>query len=235
MTLHPFSSTFSVVLQPYRGPLELLLHLVKKGEIDIERLPLKEITLQCLQKAEQEGEINTTADAMGLSALLLLLKSKQLLPSDPTEDLLLEESSSELLQHFLDYCHFRQAGAELIAREEGQKPFFTRIPPPFEKESSLGLEEVSLEKLQELVSELLKRSFCEPSGVVKEEAWHISDQIAWLKTMAITHPLLPFGCVFSDKYCKQAWIVSFLAILELMKRQEVKVVKENTNYYIHFS
>lgn len=232
---HKEQSSFS--LENFEGPLAFLLYLVQKSELSISEVSLKEIIRQYIDRIteEQHPDLDNGAEFVSTTASLMWLKSKMLLPSlkDDDDEEFEEDSPFAIIPQLLEYCRFKEISKDLRVREEEQQTFYSRGEDPTYVPSKklLGIERISLHQLAELFEEILKKSQEKP-GTIKEEEWRVADKIALYRQKIKEQDKIPFFEVFSTKCCKNELIVTFLAILELMKLQEVCVVKEGENYLI---
>lgn len=228
-----FEKSLSYSLENFEGPLELLLYLIQKDEMDICSITLKKLTSQFLDYLEKQNEIDTNSETLGIASTLLLIKSYKLIPSNEAFESD-ELDRLQLIEQLLQYTHLREAAKRLSEREEEQKLFFPRPPLSFEKkqEPGAGLEEVRIEDLKQLLQEMILRNNKNPQKIVHQDTWQVGPKIAWLKNAVVEHSRLTFTHIFSEDKCRAEWIVLFLALLELMKLGELKVVREEDNLYI---
>lgn len=220
-------------LDNFEGPLELLLYLIQKEEIDPCGVVIKQLTSQLMQTLEHSPEVDSSSEMLHLTASLLLIKSQKLLPHE-TEALeaMEDDPRLEMIQSLIEYCRFKEMAKALTEKEEEQKAYFPRPSFPVRKELGNGLEEVDKEGLKNLLQNVLQRAGRLPQKIIQGELWHVSDKVAWLRQALQESPQLSFETVFSQTMGRQELVVSFLAILELMKHQHLKVVRENENLYI---
>ncbi len=217
-------------LAHFEGPLHLLLHLVQKEEIDLYEIALCELAAQLYTKLEGVENIDQSADAMEGMASLLLLKSQRLLPQQTSE--LTEEESvrKEILQQLMEYCQFRETAKLLTLREARQMAFFPRGAQPYEEKIATGLDEISFTEFQKIIQNLILQA--PPHKIIQEEAWQVAPKIEWLKKMISLKRAVPFFEVFAQELGRLELIVLFLALLELMKSDELKIIRENMDLYI---
>jgi segregation and condensation protein A len=223
-------------LENFEGPLDFLVHLIQKNEIDISEVPIKIITDQYLQKTTEQLEIEKGAEFISLAALLILLKSKHLLPREQTEDQLIEEVEPDpafnLIHQLIDYCQFKEAAKLLAEREAQQQGLFTKgcdeIGDP---QKPFGLGHLSLEDLAKLFQQVLVKA----KGhyrCIEEENWRVADKITLIRQLIVEQKEIAFTWLFSIDKSREELIVTFLAILELMKLGEVLVIQNNENIII---
>lgn len=226
-----FAKTPSFSLENFEGPLELLLYLIQKEEIDVCAVTMGALTKQLITSLE-ESEVEISAELMGLAATLLLLKSQKLLPF---EELSGEESECdpriEMIEKLIEYCRFRDAATSLLNREEEQRAFFPRAALPFQRELGPGLDEIDLSDLKTALLDVIKRAE-KKRRLIPDEEWHVAPKIDWLQNLLTEHRKILFTEIFTETKCKGELIVSFLALLELLKLQKLQVAKENNLLYI---
>lgn len=228
-------NTFS--LDIFEGPLAFLLHLIQKCEINIHDVPISEITKQYHEKIQEwlALSVDDGAEFISTTALLLLMKSKRLLPKheiteEEEEDL---DPNFEIIHQLLEYCHFKEAAKDLAIREEKQSAFFNRgVHSLPEAKKQLGIEHLSMEDLGALFEKVLQKAGSQ-NKKISEEEWRVSDKISYLRSTLKEKAKVPFSYLFNDEKVKPELIVNFLALLELMKIGECFVAKEEQSDQIY--
>ncbi len=221
-------------LDNFEGPLELLLCLIQKEELDICTIMIKHLTLQMRDGLEQIN-IDASSEMLTLAATLLLLKSQRLLPQQTHGTEATETLRIETIQNLIEYSRIKEAALTLKLKEEEQKSFFPRAPTLLRREMGSGLEEISLETLKQLMLGVLERSRSEPQKTIHAEKWDVAGKILWLRHTLKEQKKMLFLNLFSSERARGELIVLFLALLELMKHQELKVVRESDLVYIVFN
>lgn len=222
-------STDTFHLQNFEGPLDLLWQLINRQEIDIYEIAIKEITRQYLSKVRGSAshELDEGAEFIGLAASLLWYKSKTLLPKHEQqgEENIDEEidPNFEIIHHLIDYCRFKHAAKDLAEREHRQGAFYPRGIEGADLKKPLGIEHLSLDDLSTLFQEILAKA-APRRGTIHEEEWKVSDKITYLKIQLQLHQKLLFNKVFDLSMYREELIVTFLALLEMMKSGDAKVV-----------
>ena len=219
-------------LENFEGPLDLLWHLVHRQEIDIYEISLRQITQQFLS-SYQESEtpnISDGAEFIGMAASFIHLKSNTLLPvHEMTTQTIHEEETDphfEIIHHLLDYCRFKQAAKTLTKREQEQSAFYSRgVDQDTEIKKKLGIDHLSLTDLASLFQEILSKLPAQKT-IELEETWRVSDKIKVLRYMLKGEQTVRFDVVFTAAKSREELIVTFLALLELMKMGELKVIRE---------
>lgn len=228
----------SLSLKNFEGPLAFLVYLVQKSEISLNEISVFEITEQYLTQAAKERELNLDAGAefIDYTGLLIWLKSKKLLPSESLEEdlaALQAELPFDILPQLLEYCRFKKVAKELSEREEGQNLRFSRglIPTSEEFPKPLGVERVSLDELGSLFQELLEKANAKKE-IIHEEEWRVSDKISHLRDRLKSGERFRFSSLFGETVTKNEIVVTFLAMLELMKMGLLDVIHDETKEHI---
>lgn len=218
----------TISLNNFEGPLDLLLHLIQRNEINIYDIRIQRITEQFLGNLESiaDTRVDVGAEFLGITSTLLLLKSQKLLPkAELSKELLEEDPRFTLIHQLLEYCRFKEISKEFIEREEKESEHYPRgifHPPETKKE----IPPMNLTHLQTIFGDILKRQVLKVSAVVEDDRWHVADKIAWIKQELALYKQLSFQEIFSVEMEKLELIVTFLAVLELMKCNEIDVFKE---------
>lgn len=224
-------------LDNFEGPLEFLLHLIQKNEIDIYDVSIKRITDQYLAKLQEFTEYNVDigAEFIGSAASLLLMKSKSLLPKHEQQMEIQEDSEPdprfEIIHQLIEYCRFKDLAKTLSEREAGQGAFFGRGVDTPEPKKFLGIEHLSISDLASLFQQVLAKA-SPRKGNIHEDEWRVSDKIAHIRTLGNEIRKIPFATLFTAEQSKEELIVTFLAILELMKMGEVRMIRENATHEV---
>lgn len=215
-------------LKEFEGSLELLLALIQKQELDLLNIPITNLTGQL---GKSEAPIDSCADSMALTATLLLLKSRKLLPSE--EQILLDEDDGQrmqLIEHLLTYCRLKEAAKELAEREKSEQIHFLREPPISQYQKGPGLSEVSLKILAERLQLVMDRKAA-LHDKVEDESWHVETALKSVRERLKCGPLR-FEELLHEEMCQGELIVTFLALLELMKHGEITVGQEDEEWVV---
>jgi len=229
--------TDSFTLSNFEGPLDLLWHLINREEIDIYEISLIEITKQYLSRTKEIENINIDqgAEFIAMAASLVWLKSKTLLPShEQIEEVTEEEKNDpqfEIIHQLIDYCRFKKAAKELSQLEQQQSAYYSRGVESGDIKKNLGIDHLSLDDLASLFSQILAKASTQ-KGIIHEETWRVSDKIKLLRYLLIEHHTLPFETLFTSEKSREELIVTFLALLELMKLGEAKVIIDRSKNII---
>lgn len=225
------SETFT--LDNFEGPLDLLWHLINQQEVDIYQISLLQITDQFLERLRQSAEahLDRGAEFIALAATLVWYKSKTLLPKHEQVDTVpVDEENDprfEIIHQLVDYCRFKQAAKELSEREQRQGAHYPRGVEIGDIRKNLGIDHLSIDDLALLFQEILAKA-APRTGTIVEEEWKVSDKISYLRELLQKQKPLALTDVFRTSASRVELIVTFLALLELMKSGEARVTLDRT-------
>jgi len=223
------SRKYEIRLPVFEGPLDLLLQLIEREELDVTTVALAKVTDQYLAYLEEleQRQVKELADFLVVAAKLLLIKSLALLsrPSEMTPEA--EDVGDELVQQLQVYKRFKEIAALLHEREEGGLHSYLRIAPLPHLEPQLDLGGVTFLDLAPLVQEALDATPAPPVGdVVTPSTVTIGEQIARIEERLARQRQVGFLEVLSDAASRVEVIVTLLALLELIKQHQVRVWQE---------
>ena len=243
------SSVISVKLDAFDGPLDLLLHLIEKNKIDIFDIPIVQITEQYLEIIAQmdRKDMDVMSDFLVMAATLLKIKSKMLLPVEVTEEGEPEDPRAELVERLLEYKTYKYASYELKDKQmDAARLLFKESTIPAEIadiKEEVNVEEllsdVTLAKLQTIFHSVMKKQVdkIDPIrskfGRIEKEEISLSDKLLEMKEYAKAHRKFSFRRLMENQHSKIQLIVTFLAILELMKMGHVHAEQEDLFDDIH--
>lgn len=227
--------TYKVKLEVFEGPLDLLLYLIKKEEIDIYDIPIAKITDQYLEYLELMKllDLNIAGEFLVMAATLIHIKSRMLLPPDQLQDEEKEEEDprAELVRRLLEYKKFKEAATELSQMEKQQKNYFARVGPGVDIEKDAHLEpppkaeffEASLFDLITAFTKILKDIPKDVFHEVIKDEFNVSEKIHDILHAMVDRPVIFFKDLFKAAKNKFEIITIFLALLELIRLKEVVV------------
>ncbi len=221
------STPYVVKLPLFEGPLDLLLHLIQKNELDITVISLGLVADQFVTHLHGLAEVRAEviADFWVVAAKLLLIKSRLLLPRSPTKEEEDEEDSGEALARRLQqYKRFKQAAAQLKAVEELGQPCYLRVAPPPPMETRLDLEGVSLNDLIAALRQLASlESDAQPANnLLIPRKITVREKIEWIEHLMAGGLPVPFAHVVGRHGTRVDIVVSLWAVLELIKRGRLR-------------
>lgn len=224
--------TYNVKLESFAGPLDLLLHLVRKNELDIFKIPIAQITDEYLKYIELVKELNLeiAGEFIVYAATLMYLKSRNLLPAEQkTEEEILDEERQlqELKEKLAEYERFKQLASQLDERRHHEKQLFAR-EPFFEKEETTQIE-ATLFDLLDAFSIILKEAEKKHILEIEEENITVNDKITLIKSVLKKNRKVIFSSLFSGAKSKQEMVVTFMALLELIRLKEI-IIKQSSHF-----
>jgi segregation and condensation protein A len=225
---------YKVKLDVFEGPLDLLLYLIKQDEIDIYDISLERITSQYLEylQAFRELNIELAGEFIVMAANLIYLKSRSLLPVDqqpPAEDAEEDDPRWDLIRQLIEYKKFKEAAAELHQRELEQERIFARegaLAPRFQEPLRLG--DVGIFQLINAFQIVIKR--LEARQDVQEifsEVYSVSEKIDTILQRVAAGAPIRFSDLFGAVVSRVEVVVTFLALLELIRLKQVRAIQKN--------
>ncbi len=234
----------TVKLQVFEGPLDLLLHLLEKNKVNIYDIPIVEITKQYLEYIAQmqRDDLNVMSEFLVMAATLIDIKSRMLLPKQESEEEEPEDPRAELVQQLLEYKMYKYMAYELKDRQlEAEQLFFKKPTIPsevVEYEEPVDLEELvgdlNLARLNQIFKTIMKKQndkidpVRSKFGKIEKEEVSLSDKMIYVEEYCKTHKRFSFRNLLEAQHGKMQVIVTFLAILEMMKMGKMFISQETT-------
>ena len=223
--------SYQVKLEIFEGPLDLLLHLIKRNEVDIYDIPIARITHQYLEYLElmRTLDLDIAGEFLVMAATLIYIKSRTLLPSMAAEEESEEDLREQLVQRLLEYQRYKSAAHKLQDFEERRQELFNRnIPytPDGEEQSNAPLG-VSLFDLLLALQRVLNRTEPAESNYEVEAASGptLEEKISMLWEVLAANSGCTFNSLFATQYSKADIVLSFLALLEMIRRRLIQIVQ----------
>ncbi len=225
----------TVKLPAYEGPFELLLDLIKKNEMDIYNIEISVITKQYLDYLKQmkEFDLDIAGEFLVMAATLIYIKSKTLLPlAEDEEDETGEDPRAELVRKLLEYQAFREAAKQLGMLEDERGRIFTRQVSDYYL-SHLSSEDVAIDAFSGNLYDLLNAFQSVLAGITKEQFHEVFDEIITIeqkieevKKILSERKKIRFRELFGDQVTKNELIVTFLALLEIIRSKFALAAQE---------
>ena len=225
---------YQVRIENFEGPLDLLLHLIKKNEINIYDIPIAMIAQQYLEylEAMEELNLNVAGDFLVMAATLLQIKSKMLLPVDETADDDEDgpDPREELVRRLLEYKAFKEAARQLDDQEKIWREIFWREQAPLVEavEEELPLENVSLFDLVDALKEVLERNPNSRLIEIVPDNLTVRERMNLILETLEGKDSVSFAALFEGSSHRMVVVVTFLALLELMKLRIARVFQAET-------
>jgi segregation and condensation protein A len=224
---------YRVVLPMFEGPLDLLLHLVKKHELDILNIPIAFITEKYVAyiKLLDELNIDVAAEYLLMAATLVHIKSRMLLPNAPADeaDESLDDGDAdpraELVRRLLEYQKYKLAAEQLGSRPVLGRDVFPRGSSEEVASGQPGLEAVSMFRLLDAFQAALERTQKTKDHVIDFERFSITEKISELMDRLKVHERLTFHEIFEPDTSRAELIITFLAILEMTRLRLTRLIQ----------
>ncbi|OGX39440.1 MAG: hypothetical protein A3G91_03900 [Omnitrophica WOR_2 bacterium RIFCSPLOWO2_12_FULL_50_9] len=226
--------SYKLKLDIFEGPLDLLLYLIKKNDIDITDIPISQITEQYMQYIEMMKmlDLDIVGDFLVMAATLMQIKSRMLLPPDPNQEEAEEEDPrDELARRLLEYKKFKEIADCLQAKETLRRDLFSRAVDgettrQFIEEAKEICFEASLFDLINALTDALKKV---PEEVIHEiitEEFTVENKLHDILHLLLNQSSVLLSDLFQRSRSKIEIIVTFLAVLELIRLKEIKAVQK---------
>ena len=233
------SEGITIRLEAFEGPLDLLLHLIKKDEIEIQDIPIARITEQYLQYLQvmRDLNINLAAEWLMMAATLIYIKSRMLVPQEPdsaAQDEEQEDPRTELVYQLLEHQKFKNAAEMLYTREEIENAVWNK-PPSEVLDDGNEVVAVNLFDLLMAFHEVVKRFEAQLVMEVTQDEVTVEQQIVEIRKRFLVYDKLMFSAFFAEARSKKHLIVIFLALLELVRLREILLLQRKAFGEIYIS
>ncbi len=222
-----------IFLDTFEGPLDLLLYLIRRHNLDILDIPVAEITRQYMEYVElmKTLRLDLAAEYLVMAAMLAEIKSRMLLPSPvASEETLEEDPRQALVRRLQQYERIREAAAQMDERPRQGRDFFVLAVPKHDPTPPRRLPQVQLNQLRDAMRSILANSLHQQSFRVGIESLSVRERMTRILRLLQDQGFLRLDQLFESTEGRTGLVVSFVAILELLRDQTVSVVQES-----HFS
>lgn len=224
-----------IFLEAFEGPLDLLLYLIKKENLNILDIPIASITQQYMQYVElmQEIRLELAAEYLVMAAMLAEIKSRMLLPR-PAESISEEEDPrAELVRRLQEYERFKQAAQEIDALPQVNREIFVARGELPEMQQTRPLPQVNLKDLFTVLEDVLERAELNAHHQLQREVLSIRERMTEILDRVKADKFTTFTDLFNVKEGKMGVVVTFIAILELIRQAMLELVQAEAFAPIH--
>jgi segregation and condensation protein A len=223
-------SEYQVKFEVFEGPLDLLLYLIKKEEVDIYEVNLTKLATQFIAHIDlmREFDLEIAGEFLVMASTLMYIKSRELLPVDQQVQVEHEEDGEdprwELIRQLVEYKKFKDAAAQLQTLEARQEGVYPRLPVKLEftSDTPAAKPEVSIFDLLNAVNSVLKRfEKRDSTREIYEDKWTVSEKIEYIVRTLNTRENLRFSELFEDAMSRSEVVCTFLALLELIRLKQL--------------
>ncbi len=215
-----------VILEAFEGPLDLLLYLIKRQNLDILEIPLEETTRQYMQYIEmmQNMRIELAAEYLLMAAMLAEIKSRMLLPR-PVESEEEDDPRAELVRRLQEYERFKQAAVNIDTMPRvGREVYLTQIEPP-QLERQRPQPQVDLQDVLFAFKDAIARAEMYSHHHIQRETLSVRERMTWVLSAINAQGFTDYTSLFSVEEGRRGAVVTLLAILELVKEQVIDLVQ----------
>ncbi len=223
-----------VILEAFEGPLDLLLYLIKKQNLDILEIPLADITRQYMTYIDmmQTLRIELAAEYLVMAAMLAEIKSRMLLPR-PTQDDDEDDPRAELVRRLQEYERFKEAAQNIDELPRvGREVYLTDIEPP-ELKSERPVPEVDLRDLLMAFKDAMQRSEMYTHHQIQREALSVRERMSKVLSLLSAEGFTDYTSLFTIEEGRRGVVVTLLALLELVKEQLIDMIQSEPFSAIH--
>lgn len=231
-------SQINVKIQSFEGPFDLLLHLIKKNEMDIYDVKIYDITSQYIEYLDKMKEIDLelASEFIVIAATLLEIKSRELLPKivdETAEELSEDDVRKQLLDKLVEYKKIKAMAAFLEYRQKNSGEIYSKKPEIIIEEKKSNddiLKDITILDLYNLAMELVEKYNSKQNAnkiekTIKVDSYKVEDKMEELKVKLRNKKNIYFSKIISECDSKMEVIVTFLALLELIKQKNIKVLQ----------
>ena len=225
----------NLLIGDFEGPLDLLLHLIKKSKMEIFDIEISEITRMYLNYIEEMTDMNLdiASEYLVMAAELIEMKSRKLLPNkkDEEEESIEENPEEELKRRLVEYKKYKESTLVFRNLEENRANYYTKAPESLKQYSSEKLENdgsVGIFDLLDAFQKLLERQeYNKPKNTkITRKELSVKERVAKIRDILKVHKRLNFIELFDD-FSKPYVVVTFLSVLEMAKNREINIKQDN--------
>lgn len=225
----------SVILEAFEGPLDLLLYLIRRQNMDILSIDVCEITRQYMEyiNVAKGLHFELAAEYLVMAAMLAEIKSRMLLPKPKHDDESEEDPRAELIRRLQQYERFKKAAEDIDALPRVNREFYPVTSYTDKSHFEQPQTDVSLEELVEALNSVLQRSSMFESHHIEKERLSTRERMSQILHRLSEESYVTFYSLFKHAEGREGVVVSFLAMMELVKEQLIELVQAEPYGPIH--
>jgi segregation and condensation protein A len=219
-----------VILEAFEGPLDLLLYLIRRQNLNIIDIPITEITKQYIDYINLLGELNfeLAAEYLVMAAMLAEIKSRMLLPKIASEEDEEQDPRAELVRRLQEYERFKSAAMEIDEMPREFRDYVVTSAYVDNKQRYIEPPDVDIRDIIMAFKDILARADLKISHEIERETLSVRDKMTALLDLMKQKNFFTFESLFDQTEGKQGIVVTFLAVLELLKAQVLDIVQNDT-------
>jgi segregation and condensation protein A len=223
-------AAYRIELERFQGPLDLLLHLIQKNEVDIRDIPIAQITAQYLQYLEimKELDLEIASEFLVMASNLVYIKSRTLLPvEDEEEDGEPEDPREELVRRLLEYRKYKEAARILSERPALHHDIFPRPEPEMPDLSAEDFTEATLFQLMDAFQKVLSEAEKRVPFELERDPFTLDDALRHIRELLLAAPSLAFTDLFTRLDSRRKIVTVFMGVLEMVKQGHLIAVQRD--------
>lgn len=224
-----------VILEIFEGPLDLLLYLIRRQNIDIIDIPLADITAQYMKYVDimKEFQLELAAEYLVMAAMLAEIKSRVLLPRPPSSDEDEDDPRANLIRRLQEYEQFKQAAENIdeLPREE-RDTFQSEVAAP-EFEIVKKPVDVDMKELMIALTEVLSRAEKFSTHHIQKDVLSVREKMAMILSKLTTDKFIDFVLLFKVEEGRMGVVVTFMGVMELIKESLIEIIQQEPYGPIH--
>lgn len=224
--------TYQVKIEIFEGPLDLLLHLIQKDDLNIYDIPISKITSEYLAYLDilKDLNLNVAGEFLVMASSLMQIKAHTLLPVEAGTEEEGPDPRSDLVQKLLEYQKFKEVSKMLESKMEGQRNVYYRGAPVFDREDQTL--EISLSSLLDAFGSVLETARADVREILVEEI-PVEVKIREILNVLEEKAVITFSELFPKNSTRRILIITFLALLELIRLKQIRVTQTAAMGEIH--
>lgn len=224
-----------VILEAFEGPLDLLLYLIKRQNLDILDIPIAEITRQYMSYIDvmQELRLELAAEYLVMAAMLAEIKSRMLLPRPVLGDGEEDDPRAELVRRLQEYERFKQAALDIDSLPQISRDVFSTSAEPPERNQARPHPDVNLRELLLAFREVLTRAEMFTHHHIQREPLSVRERMSRVLSSLTPERFTDFASLFTVEEGRMGVVVTFLAVLELIKESLIELIQAEAFGPIH--
>lgn len=224
-----------VILDAFEGPLDLLLYLIRRQNIDILDIPVADITRQYMQYVElmRAARLELAAEYLVMAAMLAEIKSRMLLPRQSVDDEDEEDPRAELVRRLQEYERFKEVSEKLDGLPRVGRDIILPVAQVAAGRSHRASPEVSMDELLQALADVLRRADLHESHQISRETLSTRERMSIVLERLRDDSFVPFRRFFTPEEGRLGVVVTFMAILELVKESLIELVQNEPYAEIH--
>jgi segregation and condensation protein A len=224
-----------VFLEAFEGPLDLLLYLIRRQNLDILDIPLAEITRQYIQYIElmQELQLELAGEYLVMAATLAEIKSRMLLPRPKTDEESGEDPRAELVRRLQEYERFKRAAADIDALPRLERDVWSASAELQERQLARSLPQITLQEMLIAFKDVVMRAEMFAHHHIQRERLSVGERMSDILAALAASSFVPFAQLFRPQEGRTGVTVTFVAILELMREGLIDVVQTQAYAALH--